>query len=294
MTEYKLFPGCFIQNRIPFIEASAKFVFEQLGVQQSAGKFGCCPNPVGLRFVDEKTWAALGARNLAEAEAEGKPIMSLCNGCYQSLAVVDHELKHNANLKSEVNNILADVGKEYKGTIRVEHFVRVLHDEVGLEAIKSKITKPLTGLKVALHPGCHYARPSHILKGEDPFDLHYLRDLVEVTGATVVDYPQEELCCGNGVRNSDPYTANTMLKAKIDGALAAGADCFTVNCPACFQQMDAEQRNLKELAEEGQEYKFPTFYITELLAMAMGKTPKDIGVNFHRNKGKNALGKVGL
>ena len=294
MAEYKLFPGCFIQNRIPFLEASAKFVFDQVGVSQSAGNFGCCPNPVGLRFVDEKTWAVLGARNLVEAESEGKNIMSLCNGCYQSMAVVNHELKHDPMLKAEVNKVLAEVGKNYAGSISVEHFVRVLHEEVGIEKIKSKITHPLTGLKVALHPGCHYARPSHILKGEDPFNMHFLRDLVEASGATVVDYDQEDLCCGNGVRNADPYTANTMLKAKIDDARIHGADCFAVNCPACFQNMDAEQRNLKSMAAEGVKYNFPTYYVTELLAMAMGKTAKEIGINFHRNKGKDELMKVGL
>lgn len=294
MAEYKLFPGCFIQNRIPFLEASARFVFDELGLQYSSGNFGCCPNPVGLRFVDEKTWAALGARNLVEAETEGKNIMSLCNGCYQSMAVVNHELKHNALLKDEVNKVLAEVGKSYNGSINVDHFVRVLHEEVGIEKIKSKITRPLTGLKVALHPGCHYARPSHILHGEDPFNLTFLRDLVEASGATVIDYDQEALCCGNGVRNSDPYIANTMLKAKIDNARLHGAECFAVNCPACFQQFDAEQRNLKDMAEEGVDYNFPTFYVTELLALAMGKEAKEIGINFHRNKGKEELQKVGL
>jgi heterodisulfide reductase subunit B len=102
------------------------------------------------------------------------------------------------------------------------------------------------------------------------------------------------LCCGNAVRIEDEYTANTMLKAKVDAVKAAGADCLAVNCPSCFQQFDTEQSKVKTIAEEGVDYKFPVFYITELLALAMGKDPKEIGLNFHRNKGKEALAKVGL
>ncbi|WP_371805968.1 CoB--CoM heterodisulfide reductase iron-sulfur subunit B family protein [Candidatus Lokiarchaeum ossiferum] len=295
MAEYKLFPGCLMTNRLPFLEASAKVVFDELGLVTSPGEFSCCPNPVGLRFVDQKTWASLAARNISVAEKENKDIMSLCNGCAQSMIVADHELKHDAVLKKGVNEILAKVGKEYNGTINIKHFVRVLVEEVGLEAIKAKITHPLTGLKVACHPGCHYARPSHILKvEEDPMDLKYLHQLVEVTGATAVSFAEENLCCGNVVRNSDVNTANIMLKSKIDGAKRAEADCLTVNCPSCFQQFDSEQPKLKTLAAEGEVYKFPIFYITELLALAMGKDPKSLGLNFHRNKGKEALAKVNL
>ena len=204
MTEYKLFPGCVIQNRLPFIEASSKFVFDQLGLEYSAGEFGCCPNPVGLKFVDEKTWAALAARNICEAEKESKPIMSLCNGCYQSMAVAKHDIDHDSHLKTEVNEILSNIGKKYSGTSDINHFVHVLIEKVGVDAIKAKITRPLTGLKVAGHPGCHYARPSHKLHSEDPFHPVYLHQLIEATGASVIEYDQEMLCCGNSVRIEDP------------------------------------------------------------------------------------------
>jgi heterodisulfide reductase subunit B len=292
--DYKLFSGCVIQNRAPHLEASAKAVFDKLGLKYSAGEFGCCPIPVGMNWLNEPTSLALAARNICVAESEGKNIMSLCNGCFQSLALADIKLKHDPILKKEVNEALAKVGKEYKGTAEIQHFVSVLSKEVGIDKIKAAVTKPLTGLKVALHPGCHFMRPSKDLKTDDPLKPQLLRKLVEATGATVVDYEQEIICCGNTVRNTDANIANNMLKTKIDGAMAAGADCLCVNCPACYQQFDGEQGKLKALAAPGQEYKFPTFYITELLALAMGKTPDEIGMAFHMNKGKEALAKIGF
>lgn len=292
--EYKLFPGCLIQNRVPFLEASARFVFEKVGLQVSDSEFGCCPNPVGIKPTDTKSWLALGARNLCLAEKENKPIMSLCNGCYQTLFCVNHELQKDEIAKREINEILAKVGKEFKGTTDVLHFVNVLATEVGFDKIRKAIVKPLTGLKVACHAGCHYSRPSHILHNEDPFKPQFLRKLVECTGATVVDYEADWLCCGNVVRNANEGVANTMLKAKLDSAMNSGAECLAVNCPACFQTYDNDQGKLKDLAAEGQVYKFPIYYVTELLAMAMGKDPKDMGIPFHRNKGSEVLSKLGF
>lgn len=291
MADYKLFSGCVIQNRLPFLEASAKFVFDKVGVGVSEAEFSCCPNPVGLKPFNTMAWYSMAARNLVLAEKENKAIMSLCNGCYQSLNTANVELHHDPVLKKNVNDVLAKVGKELKGTAEVKHFIKVLHDEVGIAKIKSLVTKPLTGLKVAVHVGCHYARPSHIANTEDPLKPVYLKELVEALGATVVPYDNELLCCGNSVRSTDEKVANSILKAKIDEVIMRGADCLVVNCPACFTQFDSEQGKLKE---EGKTYKFPTYFITELMAMAMGKDPKDIGIAFHRSKGAEALAKVGL
>ncbi len=294
-SEYKLFKGCLIPNRFPYLEASAKFVFDKVGIQYSEAEFSCCPNPVGIRYVNNKTWLALGARNIALAEQDQKDIISICNGCYSTLKIVDHDLRHDPTLKAEVNDLLKTVDRQYEGTVNIEHFVKVLAEKEIMENISKNITHSLQGLKVAMHPGCHYARPSHIVHTEEnPMDLQYPKDVVRLTGVEVVEYEQENLCCGNVVRNSDEYTANTMLKAKIDGAMNVGADCIVVNCPACFQQLDAEQRNIKKMAENGVKYKFPILYITELLALAMGATPEEIGLKFHRNKVNKMLEKVNL
>jgi heterodisulfide reductase subunit B len=292
--EYKLYPGCVIQNRLPFLETSCRFVLDKFGIKASDAEFNCCPNPVGIQYTDLKTWWTLGARNLALAEKENKNILSLCNGCFQTLHLVNQELKHDEIKRKEVNEILTKINKEFKGTVDVKHFVRVLLEDVGIDTIKKAVTKPLTGLKVACHAGCHYSRPSKIVQGDDPLKPQDLRKLVEATGATVVDYGTEIICCGNSVRNTEERLGDMMVKSKIDSAMRAGADCMAVNCPACFQAFDSDQAKLKKYAVEGQEYQFPVFYITELLAMAMGKTPKDFGMEFHRMKGKEALAKLGF
>ncbi|MHA1271486.1 MAG: CoB--CoM heterodisulfide reductase iron-sulfur subunit B family protein [Candidatus Helarchaeota archaeon] len=292
MAEYKLFPGCVIPNRLPFLELAARKVFETLGIQASDAPFSCCPDPVGFQSTDKESWLALGARNLCIAEEDGKDIVSLCNGCTQTLRAVQHELKKASTIEKEkIAGILAKVNKEYKGSINVKHFVQVLIEDVGVDKIKSLVKKPI-GLKIACHTGCHYARPPEIMQWDDPDNPIYLRQLVQAAGATPVDYVEETLCCGTGASNANEEFGLKVLKKKLDSVIASGADCLCVVCPACFTQFDTQQRSLSKMVEK--EYKIPVLYLTELLALAMGFSPADLNLKFHTVKTKDLLSKIGL
>ncbi len=266
MPEWKLFLGCTIPNRLPFLEDSARKVFNKLGIQVSDAPFSCCPEPVGFHSIDHEAWLAMAARNLAVAEAENKNIVSLCNGCYQTLFVANHELREDAAEKDKINKILKAINKQYKGSATVRHFVHVLHEYA--PKIKANVTKPMTKLKVAIHAGCHYARPSEILKSDDIYKPHKQRDIIAATGATIIDYDEEKLCCGNGATYLSKETGNAVAKRKLKNAKAAGANCVVVNCPACFQQLDT-QREL------------PIIYLTQLVALAMGETFDTLSMKYH-------------
>ena len=289
--EYKLFPGCTIGNRIPFIEASARKVLDKLGIKTSDAAFACCPDPVGFNSVDHTSWLAMGARNLTLAEAEGKDILSLCNGCFQTLKLVNVELNNNEHEKEKINKILKVVGKEFQGSINVKHFVEVLHD-YGPDKIKEFVTHDFSGLKVACHTGCHYNRPSEIVQTDDPMEPVKLRELVAATGATPIDYSEEMLCCGSGVGNTEEAPSMQLLANKFSSAVKAGADVFVVICPACFQQMDTNQK--KAGTQSNNEFKIPILYLTELYALAFGFNPDDLGLKFHRARLPGFLEKFGL
>ena len=289
--EYKMFQGCVIGNRIPFIEASARKVFDKLGIQTSDAAFACCPDPVGFNSTDHESWLAMGARNLTIAEDEGKSIISLCNGCFQTLKLVNEELKHDDHERERINNLLKTVGREFKGTVDVKHFVEVLH-EVGPEKIKENIKKDLSGLKVACHTGCHYNRPSEKVQTDDPMNPVKLREIVAAAGAIPVDYQEEMLCCGTGVGNTEEEPAMQILSNKLTSAMNAGAEAIIVNCPACYQQLDNNQKKAEKIDEKT--FGIPILYVTELLALAFGEDPKSLGLNFHRTRLKALLEKYGF
>jgi heterodisulfide reductase subunit B len=288
--EFKMFQGCVIGNRIPFIEASARKVFDKLGINTSDAAFACCPDPVGFNSTDHQSWLAMGARNLTIAESEGKDIISLCNGCFQTLKLVNEELKHDDHEKDKINKLLKTIGKEFKGTVEVKHFVEVLHDSI--EKIKENVKKDLSELKVACHTGCHYNRPSEKVQTDDPMKPVKLREIVAAAGVTPVDYEEESLCCGTGVGNTEEEPAMQILSNKLTSAMNAGAEALIVNCPACYQQFDNNQKKAEKMGNAT--FGIPVLYVTELLALVFGEESKSIGLNFHRTRLTAFLEKYGL
>ena len=150
MKEYKLFAGCTIGNRIPFIEASARLVFNKLGIQISDAPFSCCPDVTGFKSFDSFGWLLMGARNLCLAEAEGKDIITLCNGCANTLRGVSYQLKHDSHKKEKINDELAKIGRKYQGTIDIKHFVDVLKEDIGVTKIQENIQISLVNIKILL------------------------------------------------------------------------------------------------------------------------------------------------
>ena len=54
----------------------------------------------------------------------------------------------------------------------------------------------------------------------------------------------------------------------LEAAIEAGAEALVADCPRCQAKLDGRQ---KEIAQEtGTDEYLPVFYITELLALAMG------------------------
>ncbi|MFX0099331.1 MAG: CoB--CoM heterodisulfide reductase iron-sulfur subunit B family protein [Candidatus Hodarchaeota archaeon] len=281
MVEKSLFLGCTIPGRIPFVEKSAKLVCEDLGIDiEYLEGASCCPDPVGINALDKDTWMAIAGRNIALAQGKGKGVTTLCTGCAMTLKIVNHEMQHFPLVKEKVNNVLGKIGIRVNGGVDVKHLIQVLFEEVGLDAIKSAVTKPLDGLNVALHYGCHLLRPSGIMKVDDPFHPSKADQVIEALGAKSVDYTEKLLCCAHGVSSFDDNIATTLNQKKFKSMVDAGADLICVFCPSCYLRLESGQRNVKK--QFGEAYKIPVVYFTDLLAIAFGHGSEEIGLRFHR------------
>ncbi len=287
---YDLFLGCVIPARLPFLEASSRKIFEKLGIRlNDVDGFSCCPDPTGIELIDHKTWLALGARNLSLCNKNGG-VISFCSGCVETLKGVNHTIKNNTHAKEEVNQVLQKVGKSYDGNVPVKHFAEVLYEN--LENVKAKIEKPLEGLKVAVHYGCHYLRPSEIINWDDPFEPVTIDEMITALGAESIDYDMKNECCGNPVEKSDKDLSFLMIDQKLKAIQKAGANCIVVVCPACYQQYAFNQRELNK--KNGTDYNFPIFYLSELIALAFGFKPEELGFKFKRIKPVALLEKLQL
>lgn len=268
--DFALFLGCTIPLRFPFIESASRKVLDALNINIKDLPFGCCPDPNGVQSFHNDTWLALAARNLCLAEEENLDILTLCNGCYETLKVANFELQNNKELRNRTNKILAEMGKEYRGIIEVHHIIQVLHEL--RDQISKMVTRPLVDFQFATHYGCHLLRPSEILQTDNPEHPIILDELVQVLGGTAVPYLKKGICCGAGLYSIDYNTSLEIIREKMVEVNKTKADVMVVTCPTCFRQYESGQFLVKK--DVGEYYGkdgmgIPIVYYTELLAFAL-------------------------
>jgi heterodisulfide reductase subunit B len=293
---YAYFLGCLTPNRYPGIEFATIEAFKRLGVKLVDLKgASCCPAPGVFGSFDLETWSTIAARNLLLAELQGNMITMTCNGCYGSLQETNALLHEKPLLKARVNKTLKDVmGQEYKGTVQVKHTIEVLRDDIGFEKIRDAVVRPLTGLKVAIHYGCHFLKPSKVRGQGSSERPHVLDDFIEALGAESVNYKDRNMCCGagGGVRAQFKDVALDFTSEKIQNMLAAGAEVLTTPCAFCHFQFDVGQQELNKTC--GTKYNLPVIFFTQLLAIALGISPLDLGFESHNTPVEPFLKKLQL
>lgn len=290
MTSYALFLGCTIPARQPYYEISARKSLAKLGIELVDLENMTCCAPPPLQSIDLETSTAIAAYNICLAEEANLNIITLCTGCFESLAMANAILKKNKKLKERVNKILAEAGKEYKGTKEVRHYLQVLMNDVGLQRLKKSVTKNLANLKVASFSGCHALRPSELLKFDDPERPHVFDDLIEALGAKSIWYRNKLKCCGGLLRGYADDIALAIARDKIVNATKAGADCIATLCPFCFLTLDLGQMLIKTTYHE--EYNMPIVHYAELLSLSLGIDPKELALDLHKTRLDKALNKI--
>jgi heterodisulfide reductase subunit B len=290
MTGYALFLGCTIPARQPNYELSARKALAKLGIElvDLANMTCCCPPPI--QSIDLETSLAVAAYNICLAEEADLNIVTLCSGCFESLAMTNAMLKDDEQLKAKINRILSQVGKEFLGSKEVKHFLQVLMDDVGLKRLKQSVSKPLSNLKVAPFYGCHALRPSELLKLDDPERPSLLENLIETLGAEIVEYRNKLKCCGGLLRGFSDDLALNLAREKLVNTTKAGADCIVTLCPFCFVALDIGQMQIKAKLQET--YDMPVLHYSELLALALGIDPKELALQTHKIKTDKILNKI--
>ena len=289
--EYTLFLGCTVPVRALNYEISARKVAEKLGLRLSeVSDFSCCGYPI--KSVHRYAYLLMAARNLALAEKKGLPLCTLCSACCGSLTEANHEIQEDEKLRKKINEDLSKwVGLRYEGGIRVTHFIRVLDQEIGKTSIAEQVRTDLTSLRVAPHYGCHYTKPSTIYdRTENPEDPKSLDELIRATGAESVDYEDKLQCCGGGVLAMDEQVALAMAHRKLDHLRAQQADAMILICPFCNVMYEGNQRKIEKTFQT--EYKLPVLYYPQLLGLALGLEPEELGMKMNRIKTTELVKKI--
>ena len=216
-----------------------------------------------------------------------------CSPCYLNLAKADYYMQEQPKLGKMVNEALAAGDLSYKpGTLEIRHLLDVMVYDIGLDTIKSKVVRPLTGLRVAPYLGCMVPRPDyehHWSDHEYPIELDLL---LKTLGAEVIDFPLKTHCCGGHMPHIGPDTAFELIRRLISSADTYEADIMATLCPMCQMNLDAYQSETNH--HFGTNYQMPVVFFTQLIGLAFGFEPKEVGFGLELVSAKKALEKIGL
>jgi len=275
---YVYYPGCSLSGTARECEESIQAVMRFLGVTWTELEdWNCCGAAIATG-VSYLLSLALPARNLALSERAESDLVTGCSRCYLNLVRTKHYIQHNANLREDVNAILAEAGIQYSGTARLRHLLDVVINDVGLDTVAEKVTRPLDSLKVAAYYGCcqgmwTYAQFDSV---EDPtcFDR-----LLSALGAEVVYFPLKTACCGGTLSMSKRSVGATLIGDLLAAAIASEADCIVTACPLCMFNLNSFQNEAGRA--KGTQFHIPALFFTQLMGLAFGLPPKTLGL--HRN-----------
>lgn len=288
--KYLFFPGCTVLAKDPSFEVSAREVFKLLDIElEEEPNFHCCA-PTVVSSVQQITALTLTARNICLAEERNLDIVTLCSGCFKTMVKANHHLKEDEEDRKKVNEVLKVIGKEFKGTINIKHFVQVLYEDIGLEKIKSLVKRPLSDMTFGSFYGCHLIRPHSIVGFDDPEIPHSIDEIVEALGAKTVEYDGKYTCCGGALQGINDEAYLEIPRRKLQALKEMDVDGLVLACPTCYFRFDLGQFDIQRKFKE--QYQIAPIHLTELLGIAFGLDEKSLGLNLHRIKPKKVMAKI--
>lgn len=296
--KYNYFPGCSLERNAASYHISAMAISKPLGIEfKEIDDWNCCG---ATEYVSLNLTAsmALIARNLALAAKNPgvDQVVAPCSACYLNLRKTDKYLGEDPKLAKKINLALAEGGLSYQaGSLHVRHLLDVVVNDIGLETIKTKVTKPLKGLRIAPYYGCMIVRPNLSHNGS-PFDNYEypttLDDLLKALGAEVIDFPMKAHCCGGHMTQISESTGLELIRRLIKGAVDYKADMLVALCPMCQLNLDAFQGAMNQHFKTN--YVMPVLYFTQLMGLAFGMDAAALGIGQELVDARPALAKIGV
>ncbi len=278
---FPYYPGCTLSTKAQGYDRSARAVAATLGLElEELPEWQCCGATFPLMLDDSMALIA-PTRILYQAQQAGdradspNPMTTLCAICFNVLRRSQALLERDPDMLERINWFTE---QEYRGDVRVAHFLELLRDDLGWESLAERVARPLAGLRVAPYYGCLLLRPYEEIGLDDPEAPTIMHDLVRALGAEPVDFPYNIECCGSYLTVKEPEVPEMLSKEIVASAREHDAQVIITACPLCQFNLDYPQRET-EAGRAGDE--IPTLYFTQLMAMALDLPEETWGFEEH-------------
>ena len=276
---FAFFPGCVSRGGCPELYPAAKLICERLRINLWEMQGASCTGAGVLQEKNLELGDSLNARTFAMAERLGLPILTICSTCQGVMSQANYRLK-DPEYRARINGHLAEEGLEYNGGADPKHLLWVLIEDYGLDRLEEQITRPLAGVRLAPFYGCYIVRPTDALDfAGHPERQDALERLIEVLGATVVDFEGKTRCCGFPILTINERNSLAMVGKHTGQAKDLGADAMITPCPLCHLNLDSFQP--KAAAQAGRSIDLPILHMPQAIGLAMGLSPQEMGLRRH-------------
>ncbi|MCW3040247.1 MAG: disulfide reductase [Solirubrobacterales bacterium] len=284
MKKVAYWPGCVSRGFTPELHGSMAKVAPLLDLELIELDRACCSGAGVIAEHNQELADTLNARTFAMAQQEIRNgadlMMNICSTCQGAHSESQQRLDASAEYRAQVNANLAPDGLEYQPNISNKNFLWMLVEEIGLDVLKGKVTRPLTDLKVGPFYGCYVVRPTDRLGIDDehPRDT-YLSLVIEALGGTVIDYAGSHKCCGFPIITMNTDASLAQAGRHLGDAKDADADCVVTPCPLCHLNLDLQQPLAGKAV--GRKLNMPVLHLPQLVGLALGLSPKELGLQRH-------------
>jgi len=285
MTKYVYYPGCTLYTKARNLDLCARRAAEKVGFELAEMPSWNCCGAIYNATSDDLAAQVGSVRNLAKASQLGDKLVTLCAACHNVLKRVQDRLDQPGN-EVESERLKTFVDEKFEHPVKVLHYLEVLKNDIGWEALKAKVVKPLTKLKVASYYGCLMVRPKEVLEFDDPDNPQVMDDLMRVLGAQPTRFDFKAECCGGYLVVNRRDVAKSASLRILDNAKSWGAEAIVTTCPLCQYNLD----KLRVLTDGS----LPVFYFTQLLGIAVGLAQGELGLEHNAGDPAGFLKAKGL
>ncbi len=297
------YPGCALEGSGHAYNRSTKRIAKSLGLKLvEVENWNCC-GAMEVKNIDPEVQNYLSVRNMSIAKHKMglDVVMAPCNGCYHNLKKAEHDVTHKEQTRQTLKKMSEKTGQtEYQpGDVETIHALDWIKHSIGEENIARKVKRSLSGLKIANYYGCMYTRPRHIFPEKDQGEgsestsnPHFMDDLLRAAGAQIVDFPLKTACCGGAHTLSDCDTSTKLVLNILQAAEACGANVIATECPTCHSGLEMHQVRAQETL--GIKTQAVMLYFTQLLGLAFGISPRQLGVHENISESLGLLKQKGL
>jgi heterodisulfide reductase subunit B len=261
------YPGCTLKTKAKNLDKAAVASLEALGIEvEEIDRWNCCGAVYSLT-ADDLIHMVGPVRNLIRAKEQGADkLVTLCSMCYNTLARANQLMREDEVKRDTINRFMDDE-IDYAGEVEVVHYLSLLEQQVGWEKLKEQVKVPLTDLKVGTYYGCTLQRPAEV--GIEPFgSFELMSGMLTALGAEVVPFTAADKCCGSYQVLGTAPGENIAAANILNTASGLGIEALASSCPLCEYNLGKQQKQM--LAKENITSAVPTYYFTQLLAVALG------------------------